>query len=179
MLGKFSYVLVPLVLVSAFLMIRHGYYLVVADLQQKVAQGLNQLSPAQILQQAAASSAIAFYYFSLFILFYLLAIKNRRAPTAHARYMLATALTLLGPTVDRIVFFNVKLPSFISYEVPTLVLIDVILVLALLKDYRDKKPTRTLWTSLVIYTLGQALYFTVPSTNAWQLFVTFVMQPRP
>src|SRR5215217_439781 len=114
-------------------------------------QGLNKFTNEQILQQAAASAAIAFYYFSLFILFYCLAIYNKRNSTIHARYMLATALTLLGPTVDRIVFFNVKLPPYISYEVPTLVLIDVILILALIKDYSDKRPTKTLWTCLFIY----------------------------
>jgi hypothetical protein len=179
MLGKISYVLVPLVLISAFLMIRHGYYFFLNDLKGKVAKGLSQLSNEQMLQQAAAAIAIAFYYFGLFALFYVLAIINRRRSAIHARYMLATALTLLGPTVDRIVFFNVKLPSFVTYEVPTLILIDLILVLLLIKDYRDKRPTRTLWTCLFIYTIGQVLYFTVPGTNVWQQFVTLVMKPVP
>ena len=61
MLGKISYVLVPLVLASGFLMIRFSYYRVIDDLQQKAAAGLNQLTTDQILQQAAAYEAIAFF----------------------------------------------------------------------------------------------------------------------
>lgn len=149
-LGKISYVLVPIVLFSAFSMIRDAYYNVVADLQQKAAQ----LNTSLIFHQTATSVAIAFYYFFLFGLFYTLAVLNKRNAAIHARYMLATALTLLGPSVDRIVFFNLKLPAYIAYELPTLILIDFILALLFWKDYKDKRPTRTLWTCLVIYIIG-------------------------
>ncbi len=178
-LGKVSYVLVPLILVSAFLMIRYSYYNLVYDLQQKAAQGLNQFNNDQILHQAAADVAIAFFYFFLFALFYSLAIINKRKSAIHSRYMMANGLTLLGPTVDRIVFFNLKLPSFITYELPTLIIIDIILVLLLLKDYKDKRPTKTLLSGLLIYVIGQVLYFIVPDTTGWQQFVAFIMQPAP
>ncbi len=178
-MGKISYVLVPLVLISAFLMIRYSYYISVKDLQQKAAQGLNQFSHNQILQQAAINVAIAFFYFFLFALFYSLAVINKRKSALHSRYMVACSLTLLGPTVDRIVFFNVKLPAYITYELPTLIIIDILLVMLLLKDYRDKRSTKTLWICLVIYIIAEALYFTVPYTNGWQQFVTFVMMPEP
>lgn len=179
MLGRISYVLVPLVLISAFLMIRYSYYISVNDLQQKAAQGLNQFDNNLVLRQAAINIAIAFFYFFLFALFYCLAVNNRRKSAIHSRYMVATALTLLGPTVDRIVFFNVKLPAYITYELPTLVIIDILLALLLLKDYRDRRPTKTLWISLLIYIMAEILYFTIPYTNGWQQFVTFIMKPKP
>lgn len=179
MLGKISYVLVPLVLASAFLMIRYSYYNLINDLQQKAAQGLTQFNHGQILQQAAVNVAIAFFYFFMFALFYSLAVINKRKSAIHSRYMVATALTLLGPTVDRIVFFNLKLPAYITYELPTLIIIDILLVLLLFKDYKDKRPTKTLWTCLLIYITGQVLYFTIPYTNGWQHFVTFILKPRP
>ncbi len=179
MLGKISYLLFPLVLISAFLMIRYSYYNLVYDLQQKASQGLNQFNNDQILQQAAFYEAIAFFYFFLFALFYSLAIINKRKSAIHSRYMMAHALTLLGPTVDRIVFFNLKLPTFITYELPTLIIIDILLVLLLLKDYKDKRPTKTLWICLLIYVTGQVLYFTIPYTNGWQQFVALVMKPAP
>jgi hypothetical protein len=159
-------------------MIRYSYYNQVNDLQQKAAQGLNQFNNGQILQQAATNAAISFYYFFLFALFYSLAVSNKRNSAVHSRYMLATALTLLGPTVDRIVFFNVKLPAYITYELPTLIIIDILLVLLLFKDYRDKRPTKTLWICLLIYTIGQVLYFIIPYTNGWQQFVGFIMKPQ-
>jgi hypothetical protein len=64
-LGKVSYLLVPLVLVSGFLMIRLSYYRVLDDLHQKAAAGLNQFNNEQILKQAAAYEAIAFFWLFL------------------------------------------------------------------------------------------------------------------
>ena len=179
MLGKISYVLVPLVLASAFLMIRYSYYNFVVDLNQKAVQGLHQFTNDQVLQHAAVYEAIAFFYLFSFATFYSLAILNRRKMAVHARYMMATALALLGPTVDRIVFFYLKLPAYIPYELPSLIIIDILLALLLLKDYKDKRPTKTLWICLLIYGFGQVLYFTIPHTNAWQNFVTFIMKPGP
>lgn len=178
-LGKISYVLFPLVLISVFLMIRYSYYNSVNDLQQKAVQGLNHFNNDQILQQAAFNVAIAFFYFFLFALFYSLAVINKRKSSIHSRYMMAGALTLLGPTVDRIVFFNVKLPTYITYELPTLIIIDIILAILLLKDYKDKRSTKILWICLLIYVIGQVLYFTVPYTAGWKHFVELVMKPAP
>ncbi|MES2795268.1 MAG: hypothetical protein V4683_04840 [Bacteroidota bacterium] len=178
-LGKISYVLVPLVLLSGFLMIRHSYYLLIENLRQKAAQGLNQLDSHQILQEAAYYEAIAIFYLTWFALFYSLAIINRRKSAIHARFMLATALPLLGPTVDRIVIFNFKLPSYLPYELPSFLLIDTILVLLLWHDYQNKRSTKTIKLSLIIYLTGQLLYFIVPHTEWWQQVVTFIMKPEP
>ena len=182
MLGKISYVLVPLVLVSGFLMIRFSYYHFIDDLHQKAAQGLNQFNNDQVLQQAAAYEATAFFYISWFALFYSLAVINRRRTIVHSRYMLATALTLLGPTVDRIVLFVFKLeklPGSIPIESAAFFIADTLIAILLWKDYKDKRPTKTLWTCLLIYIIGQVLFFTVPGTNWWQHFMSLIMKPQP
>jgi hypothetical protein len=179
MVGKISYVLVPLVLLSGFLMLRRSYYLLIDDLQLKAAQRLNQLNEHQILQYAASNVAIVIFYLSWFALFYSLAINNKRRSATHARYMLATALPLLGPTVDRIVFFYFKLPSYLPYELPSFLIIDIVLAILLWLDYKNKRPTKTLWTCLLIYVIGQVLYFIIPQTGWWQNFVTFIMKPKP
>jgi hypothetical protein len=183
MLGKTSYVLVPLALVSSFLMVRYSYYHFI-ELNQNVAQGgLNQFGKGQILQRAAAiQTTIALFYVAWFILFYIMAVSNRRRTPIHSRYMLATALTLLGPTVDRIMAFGFKLetlPASIPIESVAFVIADAVLITLLLKDYKNKRPTNTLWTCLLIYLSGQVLYFTVPGTDWWQPFVTFIMRPEP
>ena len=49
-IGKISYGLVPLVLLSGFLMIRFSYYRDINQLRQDAAQGLNHFSNYQILQ---------------------------------------------------------------------------------------------------------------------------------
>jgi hypothetical protein len=181
-LGKISYVLVPLVLLSAFLMIRYSYYKFIAELSSKVEQGIAQFSKSLILNQAAAYEAIAFYYLFLFMLFYILAVFNRRRTPKHARYMLATALTMLGPTVDRICLFVFdldKLPGSIPIESAAFIIADFVLILLLIKDNKNKRPTKTLWICLLIYLIAQILYFTIPGTEWWTSFVAFVMKPAP
>ncbi len=182
MLGKVSYVLVPLVLGSAFLVIRYSYYHFIEDLHQKTAQGPDQLSSGQVLQQAAVYEAIAFLYLAWFTLFYGLAVYNRRKTPKHSRYMLATALTLLGPTVDRIMFFIFKLEKLfglIPIESVSFFIADAVLTVLLLKDYKNKRSTKTLWICLLIYLIGQTLYFTIPKTGFFANFVSFIMKPVP
>lgn len=180
-LGKVSYVLVPLVLVSAFLMIRLSYYRVIAVAKASALQTLNELTNLQILQQAADIQAIAFFYFLWFLIFYILAVVNRRRSSVHARYMVATALTLLGPTVDRIMFFvfNLEfLPGGISSMWVSFILIDMVLGFLLIKDYKNNRPTKTLWVCLLIYIPGQILHFAVLGNDWWREFMALLMLPR-
>lgn len=176
--GKASYVLVPLVLFSAFLMIRQEYYGYIVDLGQEVAPALTH---TEILKQAA-NEPIALIYFTWFTLFYLLAIINRRRSNIHSRYMLATALTLLGPTVDRIlgIHFGVEtLLGFIPSYLVSFLIIDMVLALLLYSDYKNKKSVRALTTCLLIYLAGQVLYFLTPYFDWWPTFMAFIMKPAP
>ena len=180
LLGKASYLLVPLVLLTAFLLIRDEYYRNLDGLNLEVAKGLKQYSSAEILQRVAATP-IALFYFIWFALFYFLAIKNRRKSTKHARYMLATALTLIGPTVDRIVgiHFHIYHIAGISSFVLSFLIIDIVLALLLYLDYKNKKETKTLWTCLAIYTVGQLLYFILPTFDCWSAFMKYILLPKP
>jgi hypothetical protein len=180
--GRVSYVLVPLLLLSAFLMIRYSYYHFIDDLQQQGKKGLNQFSGLEIAQKAASYEAIAFFYLIWFAIFYLLAIVNRRKSLIHSRYMLATGLTMLGPTVDRIFFINFhieKLFGVIPVESVSFLIADVLLAFLFMKDYRKKKPVRTLGICLAIYLAGQVLFFTAPGNEWWTSFVSFAMKPFP
>lgn len=182
LIGKISYVLVPLVLVSAFLMMRFSYYRFISDTNQQVQKGSLTLTNDQVLAMAAKFQAIGFFYLFAFLIFYSLAVINRKKSFAHSRFMLATALALLGPTVDRILFFVFhlqELPGGLPLESMAFFIADLILVLLLLKDYRDKKSTKTLWTCLGIYVVAQILYFTIPDTEVWTQFVGFSMRPAP
>jgi hypothetical protein len=125
--------------------------------------------------------AIALFYMAWFVVFYILAVSNRRRTPIHSRYMLATALTLLGPTVDRIFVFGFKLqalPGSMPIESVAFVIADAVLITLLLKDYKHGRPTSALWTCLLIYLSGQLLFFILPSMNWWQPFVTFIMKPE-
>ena len=182
LLGRISYVLVPLVLISSFLMIRNSYYRDMNALRQEAVLGLNHLNDNQILQQIAKDTALPFIWFSWFFLFYSLAIINRRKSNIHARYMVATALSLLGPIIDRIVdriVFKIEMLEKLVTNIPfysiAFLLADFLIALLLLKDYKNKLPTKTLWTSLLIYIIGQVLFFTVPQTQVWQHIVAWLL----
>jgi len=178
-IGKWSYVLVPLVLLFAFLVIRLEYYTRIADLQGKTFDGEIHLSKTEILRTAAYNPNGLFFFF-WFGLFYLLAIVNRRKSSVHSRYMLATALTLLGPTVDRIVQVNLKIRT-LGFGIPALVftflLIDTILILLLIKDYRARKPLKTLAGCLCIYISCQIFFYLASGTVWWGYFYALIMKP--
>ena len=173
-IGRFTFFFVPLLLVSSFLMIRLSYFRFLAS-----PQGLGSASRQAVMQTAATFMAIAFLYLGLLALFYTLAVINRHKAAAHARYMVAAALTLLGPTVDRIVFSTTgvtRLGGTIPIETVAFAIADGILVFLLWKDYKARRPLRTLFTCLGIYLLAQLSYFLFKDTEAWAGFVTFVMQ---
>lgn len=179
-LGKASYILVPLLLITGFLLIRNEYYRNLEGLNQAVLTGQKQLSQPEILKEIAATP-IGLFYLTWFMVFYGLAIRNRRQSPKHARYMLATALTLTGPTVDRIVgiHFHIYTVAGISSFIISFLIIDIVLALLLYLDYRNKKETKTLWTCLLIYTIGQFLYYLLPTFDWWAEFMKFIMLPKP
>jgi DMSO reductase anchor subunit len=178
LLGKGSYFLFPLVALSGYQMIRFSYYNILFDHDTQVKLALQDLNAEQLNAFAASFQAIAIFYLSLFILFYSLAIIYRKKSNIHARFILASALTLLGPTVDRIIFFGFgmqMLPGSLPIELVAFAIADLVLALLLFKDYRNRRPTRALAISLSIYVIGQALYFTLPQTAAWSSFVGMIL----
>jgi len=78
-LGKFSYVLFPLLILSILPMLAN-----------------------QIKNTGVKMAFIPMADVALLILFYTLAIINRRNPPYHMRYMIASALVFINPTVGRI-----------------------------------------------------------------------------
>lgn len=182
LIGRISYVVVPLLLFTTFILIRNEYYDSISDLEKRIVPGQSPLSTAEILKQAAAQQGLALFYFIWFLVFYLLAIKNKKKSSVHARYMLATSLSLLGPTVDRMIFFVFKmdkLPGSLPIELVAFCMADAVLAVLLLKDYRENRPVKILLTALFIYIIGQALYFSLPGSQIWQTFIELIMKPAP
>jgi hypothetical protein len=180
LLGKLSYILVPLVLITGFILARNEYYRKIERLSEEALTGLKPFTQNDILKQAA-TGPIAVFYIAWFLIFYFLAIKNRKKSPKHARYMLATALTLTGPTVDRILGIHFGLESIagISSCIVSFLIIDFILGGLLYMDNKNKRDTQALWTCLLVYFVGQILYFTLPNFDGWAVFMKFIMLPKP
>ncbi len=180
LLGKASYILVPLVLITSWLLARNEYYRKIENLRSEVAGGMQNISHFVILKKASQNPA-AFIAIIWFIIFYSLAIKYRKKATKHARYMLATALILLSPTLDRFIAINLGIRSVggISSYIISFLLIDLILLYLLFVDYRNKKETTTLSTCLVIFIVGQLSFYILPNFNSWANFMALAMKPMP
>ncbi len=180
LLGKVSYVLVPLVLLSAWFLARSGYYREIEQLREAASAGLNSMTEFEILKAAAVEPA-AIIALMIFPLFYLLGIRHRKQSSKHARYMLATALILLGPTVDRIVFINFGInrlmgssPYFVS-----MLMIDLILTVLLYIDLKNNRETKTLTYCLLIFVGSQLAFYILPTFDWWAVVVKAVMLLRP
>lgn len=178
LLGKVSYVLLPLVLLSAWLLARSGYYREIEQLREAASAGLNSMTEFEILKAAAVEPA-AIIALMIFPLFYVLGIRHRKQSSKHARYMLATALILLGPTVDRIIFINLGInrllgssPHFVS-----MLMIDLILAILLYIDFKNKRETKTLTYCLLIFVASQLAFYILPTFDWWAVFVKIVMLP--
>ncbi len=176
--GKFSYLFFPGLLLLNILMLRFSYNRGLNDTIAESAKAAVPMTQDQILQKAAFLSSIVVYYIVFLVLFYCLAIYNRKKSPVHARYMVATALTLLGPTVDRIIFFWFGLTTFpgnIGIEAVAFLMADAILAFLLWKDYQKKKPLKTLATALGLYIAGQTVYFAFQNSQAFSFVMAKLM----
>ena len=94
----------------------------------------------------------------LLILFYTLAIKNKKNIAFHMRYMIAIALIFIGPTLGRIIIILLDLQSLGAFHIPYLMVLFILLSLIFWdkKNNRNYKPYLVSFISFTIYLL--ALY---------------------
>lgn len=154
--GKASYVVVPLMIVSA---------LVLAQLRLQAAPP--QMLPFQqfILYLGMSASV-------MFVVIWGLGIRYRRDTALHARFMVATALTLIDPSLARVMIFWVPavpppLYQWISFGVVYAVLL---LLIALDPLPRGRKAFMGV---LALFIGLHASIMLVPGTAAWQRFATW------
>jgi hypothetical protein len=88
-IGKASYVVVPSIVISA---------LALAQLRIRAA-------PPQMLAMQQTILYLGLSASVLFVVIWGLGIRYRRVPALHARYMVGTALTLIDPSLVRVMIF--------------------------------------------------------------------------
>jgi len=120
-LGRLSYVLVPLIIVSLILL---------AHKQITIYEYGVSYSRLYIL-------FLQFSLLTIFVISYVLAIIFKHSPLVHARFMISTALTFIDPIVARIPLNLPPLPY--SYQLLTFGLTDFILLLLI---YFERNQTR-------------------------------------
>jgi hypothetical protein len=135
-IGKASYIVVPLLLISIFMVDKISYYKVV------------RASP----QQAIAGIALNIPALFAFAVLYGLAIWKKKKSRIHMRYMLGTSLLMIGPGLGRalIIYFNVPFPDAVIY---TYYLIMAIAFLLLVADIIHRKPLMPYSITLLLMVL--------------------------
>jgi hypothetical protein len=174
-LGKLSYGVVPVVLIFSYMMLRHGYMNEVARLESGVKNGTMNLTPEEILHQGRLYASIALYYIIGFVILYPLAIINRKQFTSHAVYMVAVALMLTGPIVDRAIFYAIEGNFMYRAEYAAFVIIDIILLLMLYRNFKMKTTLKPVWICIALLVGGQIVYTFFLDSWLWQKFVSIVM----
>ena len=151
-IGRFSYGLVPVLVISLILLAHsqitiHDFGITYARLY------------------------ILFLQFSLlaiFIIAYVLAIVYRKSPNHHARYMICTSLTLIDPAVARIPLNIPPLPF--DYQVLTFALTDLILLLLIFIERKQKHGREVFPIMLVLFLVFQGINLTLTGNIIWDNF---------
>jgi hypothetical protein len=178
LIGKISYGIMPLVFITGYLVIRHTYYTNLNSYSEDGIAATSGLNQKEILTQAAASIDIGLLYFLWLFVFYMLAILNRKKILFHATYMFAAILTLLGPTVDRLIYSITDALSLdYNFLAQNAVLIFIVLVLSFLSLYQKQNgySIKPVGIALAIYILGIGILFTLPHTSLWTSCIELIL----
>jgi hypothetical protein len=153
MLGKWGYVLAPLVFYSTFEIIKMVYYRDIA------------VMPENRVLAAIAIDIPDMFHFGIF---YTLAMINRHQPNAHMRYMLGTALLMIPAALNRalIIFGGM---SFLAGAHTCFALSGVLALLLLFYDFK-KGINITPALTLVVIMVIRHICFASGNTVWWQKF---------
>ena len=161
MLGKVSYVLAPLIVISA-LVVEHGVLLKAAG---------------QYNEETLYFAYVIVALLILFVLSYALAIVHRRTPALHMRYMMCTALTMVDPVFARIIDVRFGI-GFGAGQMITYAMVDAILLWLSFND-RDS-PVRVFPKMLAAFALLQLPTFFIYKAAWWpEIVTTFASLPMP
>ncbi|MEO6286830.1 MAG: hypothetical protein ABIN80_05170 [Dyadobacter sp.] len=156
-IGKLSYVLFPLIVLSMLAAMKNQYF--------------------KLLPQMPEAQSLAFLYLPTaalipFVTLYILAIAFRKQPPKHMRYMIASAVALLGPGVGRI---NFGIADFNTAVMFAFALCDAFLVGLLIYEYVKEKYYYPYVISLLICAAFHYAFPWVPASSMWQGFAHAVV----
>ncbi len=161
--GKFSYFLVPVIIVTMFLAYKNSY--LTAELNgEPHAQNLSLLfMPLTDIFPFAA--------------FYILAIINKNNVAKHLRYMVSTALIIVIAGLVRIFSISFNF-GFMSAVFISSILVALVFVGFILYDYRKGMQLKTnpFVTALIIFSIPTILLGFVPNTSFWQSFADGIVE---
>jgi len=156
-LGKTSFVLAPIVFISAIL--------VTLDALFK-------------RQDPMAENALSFFWFGsflagLFAMLYGLAIYHRKIRQLHSRYMISTALVFLVPGLTRAIA-NTIAPEGRDVFLDVMLFTGLIGMALIFFEWRKGKIYPPFVVFTVAWGAGLIMFYTVPHSEIWQGFTLWV-----
>lgn len=151
MIGKISFVLVPLIIISALNMVQIML--------------INKASYPPNLPDTLAF--IDFATLIQFLLFYLLAIYKRKEIQLHARYMVCTVLGPLIPALTRLLFRFPGIDNFNKSLNISYIIIEIVLILLLLDDKRSGKIRLPYLLAIILFIVQHLLMNFVAEWEWW------------
>lgn len=151
LIGKISFLLVPLIIVSALNMV---HIMIIRK------DDFPPLIPYQL-------AFIDFVTLIQFLLFYILALKERRKIHLHARYMVCTVLGPLIPALTRLLFRIPGIDNFSKSLNISYFIIELVLILLLLDDKRSGKVRFPYLLALVLFTIQHLLMNIISEIPQW------------
>ncbi|WP_304518085.1 hypothetical protein [Cecembia rubra] len=167
-IGRLSYLLMPFILLVGYLLLQYGYRRVLGG--DLVAPPEYYPDGASAMTKAADFVVIGSVYFIWLLVYYVLGIVFRRKTQAHATFMLAATMTILGPSGDRFIGhlcdalgwkFNAVAQNF------TFGIAFFLFIILLISHYRRKLPLWPTVTVLVLHLMGVFLFYKMPFHPAW------------
>lgn len=159
-LGKFSYLLVPVLVVSLILL---------AHYQTGLEDGMVPPFRRYIL-------FLQLSLLCLFMMAYALAIIYRHQPARHARYMIATSFSLIDPIMARIPLDIPPLPF--NYQVLTFAVTDLLIIILIIVERKQSKGREVFPLVLIAYVFFQWLNLSSTNSRVWIDFANwFVSLP--
>ena len=151
-LGKLSYVVAPCVIISMVFIARQNYQ-----------TGILKKSAADVM----AIQSITWMQIVMFVLFYSLAIYYRKNSYNHMRFMIATAIIMLGPPINRIIFsYFPDVPTLYIFLISLYVKTGIAAAL-FLSDFVKKKYLMPGLIVLLTFFFSDVV-FHARYTDAWQ-----------
>lgn len=161
-IGKFSYLLVPIMIVSMILAY-HNQYLRFMEEGKPEAETLAFVF-------APATDAIPF------LIFYLLAIINKYDTAKHMRYMIACGIMIGGPGFGRIFMTWLDMDIFAAIQILTLATLLTFVALILYDRIKKKSFRINPFTiAFVIWLIPNILIIFFPNTALWQTFAKWLV----
>lgn len=152
-IGKVSYVLGPLIIISLFLMGRAGYWRGLGTAPEPVMLNFIVLDMRGLLS---------------FAIFWSLAMIHRKNSNTHMRYMIATGILAIGPGMARGLIHSFGMDIWTSMTI--IDLLELVIVSFLLGfDLYKKKNYKPFLTVFVIILIGAVLW-QIRDSDLWQTF---------